>query len=76
MGAKLLPGPSSFYYRKINTTMIYGVEFHFFSPSRAHLGISFLQGILHEEEADYSYQEVNLGFLFFFIEITAKKRVD
>ena len=55
--------------------MIYGVEFHFFSPSRMNLGISYLQGTLHEEECDFDYQELNLGFLFFFIEITTKKRV-
>ena len=56
--------------------MIYGVEFHFFSPSRSNLGISFLQGVLHEENADFSYQELNIGFLFFFIEITTRKRVE
>jgi len=56
--------------------MIYGVEFHFFSPSKVNLGISFLQGILHEEEGDYHYKELNLGFFFFFIELTAKKRVE
>lgn len=54
--------------------MRYGVEFEFFSPSRAHLGISFLQGILHKEEGDYNYAEINIGFLFFFIEITLRKR--
>lgn len=56
--------------------MIYGIEFQFLSPSRIHLGISFLQGILHKEEGDYDYSEINIGFLFFFIEITFRKRVE
>ena len=51
----------------------YGVEFHFFSPSRASLGISFLQGVIHEEQGDSHYKELVIGFLFFFIEITVRQ---
>jgi hypothetical protein len=56
--------------------MIYGVEFHFFSPARVNVGLSFLQGTLHLEDGDYDYKELVVGLFFFFIEITAKKRVE
>ena len=56
--------------------MQYGVEFHFFSPSRVSLGINYLEGTLHLEDEDFDYKELTIGFIFFFIEITTKKRVE
>lgn len=54
--------------------MIYGVEFHFLSPSQIHMGFSYIEGVIHEEEGDSDYREFRLGFLFFFIEITTRER--
>ena len=51
----------------------YGVEFHFFSPSRICLGLEFLQGIIHEESGDSYYKELVIGFFFFHIEITVRQ---
>lgn len=56
--------------------MIYGAEFHFLSTARVHLGISYLKGTLHEGDVDFDYTEISLGFFFFFVEITFRKRVN
>lgn len=55
--------------------MKYGIEFHFFSPSKIHLGINYLEGIIHEEDGDKNYRELVLGFLFFYIELTTRERI-
>lgn len=52
----------------------YGIEFHFFSPSRVVLGVEFLKGIIHEEEGDSYYKELVIGFFFFYIEITLREQ--
>jgi hypothetical protein len=53
----------------------FGIEFHFLSPSKVCLGIEYLQGIIHEEEDSY-YNELVIGFLFFYIEITIRKVIE
>lgn len=55
--------------------MKYGVEFHFFSPSQIHLGFSYLEGVIHEDESDSNYREIRFGFLLFYIEFTTRERV-
>lgn len=52
----------------------YGVEFHFFSPSRTVLGLEFMQGIIHEKEGDSYYKELVIGFFFFYIEFTVREQ--
>lgn len=77
MGAGLLPGPSSLYYRKILSMSIHDVRLSFFPKYQFLLGLHFLAHETFDMKDEQSYDgidiEVGIGIIVLTITILKRK---
>lgn len=50
--------------------MKYSVNFYFLSQGKILLGLDFTRGVERKTTGEYRFNELSIGFIFFFVAIT------